>query len=77
MGMRGQLGGTIRAMKPTNLQEAYGWAIQERNIFLQGTQTNINQRNNYQSRVRYSQYNNRLQYNDRKSRRDEVRRYTN
>jgi len=42
MGMRGQLGGTIRAMKPTNLQEAYDWAIQERNIFLQGTQTNPN-----------------------------------
>jgi len=77
MGMRGQLGGTIRAMKPTNLQEAYDWAIQERNIFLQGTQTNTNQRNNYQSRERYPQYNNRLQYNDRNSRRDEVRRYTN
>jgi len=76
MGMRGQLGGTIRAMKPTNLQEAYDWAIQERNIFLQGTQTNTNQRNNYQPRERYPQYNNRLQYNDRNSRRDEVRRYT-
>jgi len=44
---------------------------------LQGTQTNTNQSNNYQSRERYPQYNNRLQYNDRNSRRDEVRRYTN
>jgi len=75
--MIGQLGGTIRAMKPTNLQEAYYWAIHERNIFLQDTQTNVSQRNNYQSRERYSQYNNRLQYNDRDSRGDKVRRYSN
>jgi len=33
MGMRGQLGWTIRDMKPTNLQEAYDWAIHESTYF--------------------------------------------